>query len=337
MSDSDNQIITTEIENSNKKTLEKKKINSGMIILIILAVLSLVTGFAKLMTILSNNTLSGNVFGGKYLACINIEGTIEAKNQTYDQEWLLETIEKLSNDKKNAGLVITIDSPGGGVYESDQVYLALLDYKTTNKPVFAYFEALAASGGYYIGCAADYIFANRNTLTGSIGVIAGQSIDLTELMKNLGIKMTTITAGKNKNMGNINSVLTPEQKDILQSIADEAYLQFTEIVAESRELDIETVWEIADGRIYTALQALELNLIDEIATYNNAISDIKTYAMEDENIPIVYFSPEYKKSFYDYLLYAAKIFNPTAESLELNMIKERLLPSTLTYPAYYYE
>ena len=100
-------------------------------------------------------------------------------------------------------------------------------------------------GGYYIGCAADYIMANRNTLTGSIGVISGQFIDMTQLMDKIGIKSTTIHSGRNKIMGSPSQPMTEEQRKIMQSISDECYDQFTSIVAESRELSKEKVIELA--------------------------------------------------------------------------------------------
>ena len=109
------------------------------------------------------------------------------------------------------------------------------------KTLWAYLGSVAASGGYYIACSTENIIANRNTLTGSIGVIAGQSVDLSEFMTKHGIKMTTFTAGKNKNMLNIDQPVTPEQKEIMQSVADECYEQFTQIVADGRKLPIETV------------------------------------------------------------------------------------------------
>jgi len=203
---------------------------------------------------------------GKSIAKIYIDGTIEKKNGTYNQEWILKTLKTLTESKKFAALVVYINSPGGSVYESDEVYLALKKYREkTKNPVYAYFASLAASGGYYIGCGANKIFASRNTLTGSIGVISGRFVDLSVLLKKYGIKSETIHAGKNKTMGSITEPATKEQKAIMQSIADECYEQFTGIVAENRNLPIETVKKLADGRIYSAKQAKDLGLIDEIS------------------------------------------------------------------------
>ena len=234
----------------------------------------------RIISIARNKNADSPVTSKKtpYIAVIHIRGIISEENKTYNQKWLLKQIKKAKNDPNNRGIMLFINSPGGTVYESDEAYLALINYKqVTKRPIFAYFGALAASGGYYIGCAADVIFANRNCLTGSIGVIAGQVMDATELLDKVGVKMTTITAGKNKNMGNYNSKLTEEQRAIFQSIADEAYEQFTQIVAESREKPIEEIKKIADGRVYTANQAKALGLIDAVAEYEVAKDDFKDY------------------------------------------------------------
>ena len=140
-----------------------------------------------------------------------------------------------------------------------------MDYKkATERPIIAYIASTGCSGAYYISCAADEIYANRNALTGSIGVIMGSSIDLTGLMDKLGIKSTTIHAGKNKNMFSYDEPVTAEQAAIMQSIADESYEQFTQIVAESRGMDLAEVQKLADGRVYTARQAVSNGLIDSI-------------------------------------------------------------------------
>ncbi len=223
----------------------------------------------------------------KKIAKIIIDGVIEKENDNYKQEWVLDTIKTLEEKKGIVGIIVYINSPGGGVYESDEVYEALLRYKEkTKNPVYAYFASLAASGGYYIGCAADKIIASRNTLTGSIGVIAGRFVDLTELMSKYGIKSKTIHAGRNKIMGSFDEPATEEQKQIMQSIADECYAQFTQIVAERRKLDLDNVISLADGRIYTALQAKNLGLVDEIANFEKAVEIFKTDIFNDKDYDI---------------------------------------------------
>jgi protease-4 len=217
---------------------------------------------------------SKKILANDYIARVYISGIIQSSNAAYNQRWLLETIKKLRNDKKNAALIVSINSPGGTVYESDEVYLALRDYAQSGKPVWAYLEQMAASGGYYIACGADHIVANRNTLTGSIGVIAGQSIDLTGLMERYGIKVTTFASGKNKNMLGFDSPITEEQRAIMQSISDDCYEQFVQIVAEARNMSANRVRARADGRIYTARQALDAQLVDAIGTFDEAVGQL---------------------------------------------------------------
>ena len=255
---------------------------------------------------------------GKYLAVIYIEGTIQKAGSTYNQEWLLNTIAKLKEDKKNEGILLFIDSPGGTVFESDEAYLTLQDYKTSGKKVYAYMGSLAASGGYYIACAADHITANRNTLTGSIGVIAGQSIDLSEFLEDHGIKYTTITAGKNKNMGNYNEPLSKEQKEILQSIADDCYGQFTSIVSSSRNIPYKEILPLCDGRIYTASQALKNGLVDSIATsYDSYLDFLLEEGQVFENCKIVNFRYTKQRSLMESLMgFTSKLSGATSNTIE---------------------
>ena len=274
-----------------------------------------------------------------YIAVLHVEGVIEDSGETYNQNWILDTIDELGRDRKNSGILLYIDSPGGGVYQSDEVYLALEDYKhSTGNRVWAYMGPLAASGGYYIACAADVIYANRNTLTGSIGVISATSVDLTELMKKYGIKMTTVTAGKNKNMLNINSPMTEEHRAIMQGIADEAYDQFTDIVSQSRNMKIEKVRALADGRIYTAAQAEANGLIDYIDTYENTVDNMLD-AIDEEGLSVKHFRFERKKTVSDYLYRGASFFaKKTGIEAEVADSVKRVsgIPENLPLPAYYY-
>ena len=152
----------------------------------------------------------------------------------------------------------------------------------TERPVYASMQSMAASGGYYISAPCDKIIANRNCWTGSIGVTLGTMYDISELLDNLGIKTNTITSGANKAMGSNVEPMTSEQRAIFQSMVDEAYEQFVGIVAEGRDMKISKVKKLADGRIYTAKQALDNGLIDQIGTFEEAAADMKkTYALGD--------------------------------------------------------
>lgn len=346
-------------QNPNPSDKKKKKSAAGLIILIICIVL---TALFTLLTVLphpslsdsddmlSQDTTSSNqgifasmLFGsqkekkvvptGDYIARIFITGVIEEENKSYSQKWLLETIKELEKDERNKGIMLILDSPGGAVYESDEVYLALSHYQSTRKPVWSYMTHLAASGAYYISCGSEYVCANRNTLTGSIGVIAGQSVDATELMNNVGIKSKTFTAGRNKNMLNFNCPLTEEQEAIMQSIADECYDQFTTIVAINRGLDKDYVEKLADGRIYTAKQALDLKLIDKICSYDEAINAMKSkYQFIGVEVFDYKYSP--KATWMDILRGAISDIKPLTQSKEENLIE--LVSPSMKYPAYIY-
>lgn len=264
---------------SEKDSLKAK--NGKKIFIVLVVLIILIIALSGLFS--GNSPSEKNIIPMSYVAVLSVDGVISPEDTgSYNHQWLLETIEELKSDKSNKGIILKVNSPGGSVYESDELYLDLKSYGE-NKILVAYMENMAASGGYYISCAAERIYANRNTLTGSIGVISGQSIDLTGLFSNLGIKYTTITSGKNKNMGNVNEPLTKEQQDILQGISDEVYQQFTGIVSDERGLPLEDVIKIADGRIYTANQAQKLGLIDQIGT----LEDVKQYIRDN-------YDPAYK-------------------------------------------
>lgn len=284
---------------------------------------------------MENNKKTSSKKYGKALAKIYIDGTIEKKNATYNQEWLLKSIKEISDNKKYAAIVVYINSPGGSVYESDEIYMALKKFnKDSGRPVYAYFASLAASGGYYIGCSANKIFANRNTLTGSIGVISGRFIDLSALLKNYGIKSEIIHTGKNKTMGNVAEPATKEQKSIMQTISDECYEQFTNLVAENRKLSIESVKKLADGRIYTAHQAKENGLIDEIATFDECIDCIKQELFNDKDVKVPMREFKYKKK---NSRLESLIKGEASKSNILSALEESILGPNIQFPAFYWD
>ena len=328
-----------------------KKVKSGYIILAILVVIAIAATVHSLITTKESvtinfdsnveyNTNSSQKLSSKgNIAALYIEGTIQQANVDYDQQWLLSTISAIKNDKKNVGIAIFINSPGGAVYQTDDVYLALEDYKTTGRPIYVYQGPMAASGGYYISCAGNKIYANRNTLTGSIGVIAGQSMDLTGLLNKLGIKSETIYAGKNKNMGNYNDPFTPEQKAIMQSIADECYEQFVKIVAKSRNMTYEEAAKLSDGRIYTAQQALDNGLIDAIGSWDLMLDDMADTEFEGTNYKIVTYKKVKKQSFMDIMMSKVSDITKSAAASKTG-IPEKVLEdinSPSEYPMYLYK
>lgn len=274
----------------------------------------------------------------KKIAKIIIEGTIQKENATYNQKWLLETIKNLTERKDFAGIFLYINSPGGGVYESDEVYEAILKYKEkTQKKVYAYLADVAASGGYYIACSADKIIANRNCLTGSIGVIAAQFLDVSKLLKKYEIRASVVHSGKNKVMGNPLEPFTQEQVKIMQSVSDECYEQFTKLVAKSRNLELEEVKSLADGRVYTARQALENGLIDEVSSFDDAVKSFCRDVLNDEESEpnIKEFKPKEKRNFMKMLKGASSQMGKIEEFSQI--LQELGLKTKIPFPAYYCE
>ena len=222
---------------------------------------------------------------------INIEGEIGPTETNawkastgYNHDLYMKYIDKMIKSSSNKGIMLYVDSPGGTVYESDELYLKLEEYKEkTKRPIWAYFAQEACSGGYYISMAADTIYANRNCWTGSIGVIVSLT-NYKGLYDKLGIKEIDITSGPNKAMGSGGLDMTNEQKQIMQGLVDEAYDQFVSIVSEGRGINDADVRKIADGRIYTAKQAKENGLVDEVGSYEEEKQDFIQTNDFDKNI-----------------------------------------------------
>lgn len=233
---------------------------------------------------------------GEFIGVLNIVGEIGASSgslssaNSYNHDMYMDYIAQMEESEDNKGILLYVDSPGGAVYQSDEMYLKLMEYKEkTNRPVWAYFASQACSGGYYIAMAADKIYANRNCWTGSIGVIVSL-VNCKDLYDKLGIKEIDITSGKNKAMGSSGLDLTDEQYDILQSLVDEAYDQFVGIVSAGRSMDEATVRKLADGRIYSAKQAKDKLLIDQIGSLEEEKLAFTSEIGCDEDI--AFYAPE---------------------------------------------
>ena len=227
-----------------------------------------------------------------YIAVIEVEGTIYSEptvsmwgeTEGYDHPATMNYVNQLMLDEYNKGILLYMNTPGGEVTASDDLYLKLMEYKeVTGNKIYCYFADQSCSGGYYISMAADEIYANRNCWTGSIGVIISLS-NMQGLYEKLGIEEINITSGANKAMGSAGEELTVEQRDILQSMVDEAYDQFVSIIVDGRGLSEEKVRQLGDGRIYTAKQALEEDLIDGICTMDEYYVKVSAEVGEDVTI-----------------------------------------------------
>lgn len=222
-------------------------------------------------------TVSSELPNSKYIGVVDIEGEI-GSTENYSRGRVIsgsivDYINTYRDDPNNVGIMLYIDSPGGSVNETDEIYLALMDYKhTTGRPVYAWGNDYVASGAYYVACAADDISIMRNTWIGSIGVYI-QSVNYADLMNKLGVEGIYIRSSDNKAMGNPYEHLTDEQYAIYQGLVDAAYNQFLSIVQSARGYsDIEQLKKIADGRVYTADQAVQNGLADHIESYDEAMN-----------------------------------------------------------------
>ena len=257
--------------------MNNQKSKKNILIALAAGVMVLVLAFSMIVGRLGGVKVETSHKPDKSFAVINIIGTIQAGNEGtarigYDHNATLKYIDELMEDETNTGIFLDVDSGGGTVYESDEMYLKLMEYKEkTGRPIHAYFNGTACSGAYYISCAADYISQNRNGWTGSIGVIISTT-NFEGLYDKLGIDEVLITSGANKGMGSAGTAMTEDQIAIYQALVDESYDQFADIVAESRGYSYDRVRQIADGRIYSALQAKEIDLIDQVESYEEALA-----------------------------------------------------------------
>ncbi|HEY9871722.1 MAG TPA: signal peptide peptidase SppA, partial [Candidatus Obscuribacterales bacterium] len=186
-------------------------------------------------------------------------------------------LRKALKDRRVKGILLRIDSPGGTVATSQELYSYLQELKAKNIPLVASMADVAASGGYYVACGCDKIVCQPGTITGSIGVIMN-SFNIMALERKLGIEPQVIKSGKYKDIGSPNRQMTAEEKEILENLILDSYDQFIETVASGRKMDKQRVRKLADGRIYSGRQALKLGLVDELGGYEKAVRSLKELA-----------------------------------------------------------
>jgi protease-4 len=205
----------------------------------------------------------GAVFGAR-VAIAELEGTI------VDVDDVLRELKSYRDNPQVKAVVLRINSPGGVVGPTQELHAAVMRLRESGKPVVASLGAVAASGGYYVAVAADKIYANPGTLTGSIGVIF-QLPNLDGLMKKVGVDYVVVKAGRYKDIGNIARPMTAEEQRILQSLLDDVHAQFISAVATGRKLDRAQVLGFADGRIVSGAQAKDLKMIDALGGLEEAL------------------------------------------------------------------
>ena len=233
-----------------------------------------------------------SLFSGDGIGVLQIEGAID------DPRTTLAELRRFRQTPWIKAVVVRIDSPGGAVAPTQEIFEEIQRTRQ-KKPCVASMGSVAASGGYYIASACDKILANPGTMTGSIGVIM-QLSNFEDLMKKVGVKGINIKSGANKDIGSPFQPLSPEGRDILQSVVDNVHGQFVAAVAKGRGMDEARVRKLADGRIYSGAQAKELGLIDQFGTLEDAIQlAAKRVGLDDE--PAVYYSRPEREHFWDRL------------------------------------
>ena len=250
--------------------------------LILTAVVLIIGAMAVFSSYFSPSGLRS--FFATRVGVVNITGLIT------DSRKITSWINQLRDDDSIAGVIVRINSPGGVVGPSQEIYSAIKRLANKKKVVVS-MGAVAASGGYYIACAAHKIVANPGTLTASIGVKA-QLTNFAELMKKIGIKEQTITSGKLKNAGTPFRPLTDEEKKYFQTLVNDLHAQFVNDVAASRHMDIKQVKKLADGRAMTGRQAKDAGLVDELGGFDKALEILRSLARIKGKISLVEGPPE---------------------------------------------
>ena len=219
----------------------------------------------------------------KKIAVLEVDGVIQDtgdggalfQSSGYNHQDFMEKLNYIKEDDTVKGIIVKVNSPGGGVLESAEVHDKLVEIqKDTKKPVYISMGAMAASGGYYISTAAKKIFASPETLTGSLGVIM-EGYNYKGLADKYGVDFVTIKSGKYKDIMSPTRKMTAEEQQILQNMVNNSYQGFVKVISDGRHLSIDQVKKIADGRVYDGRQAKELKLIDGFGYIDDVIGQMK--------------------------------------------------------------
>ena len=271
-----------------KKAIKKHPVKTAFIVVLI-ALLAFTFYIFKFSSF-SDDSMPLSL--GSKIAILEIKGAILSSR---------EIIEHIHSIKKNGnvkGVVLRINSPGGGVSPSQEIYSEVKKLARIKK-VVASFSSIAASGGYYVACAAEKIVANPGSLTGSIGVVMDFS-NVQGLLEKLGLRSYVIKSGKFKDIGSPLREMTNDEKQVLQSVIDTVHNQFVDAVVEGRGKNREEIKKIADGRIFAGEQALSLGLVDKLGSLQDSI-DLVAKLAGIKGEPKVFYM-EKKKGVLEYIL-----------------------------------
>lgn len=239
----------------------------------------------------------------------------------------LKNLRKALKDDKVKAVLLRVNSPGGTVPTSQEIHEAVVALKKKGKPVVVSMGDVAASGGYYVSCAADKIYANPGTLTGSIGVIINL-MNFKGLADKVGVEPEVIKSGAFKDIASPYRKLTKEDEAILHNLIMDSYEQFTGAIAEGRKLPIEQVKTIADGRIYSGRQAKALGLIDDLGSYTDALAGLQKICKEKYHLKDDLAVDDQSSNSFLSTLMSSKLNLPAADS-ELSQVLPMQLNSRL--------
>ncbi len=229
-------------------------------------------------------------------------GVVPVEGVITDSLEITENIDEFANDSSIAAVVLRIDSPGGGVAASQEIYDAVVALKKKKKVVVS-MGSVAASGGLLIACAGDKIVANPGTITGSISAIM-QFANVEELLKKVGVKSSVVKSGQYKDIGSPMREMTPEERIIIQELVDDIYNQFIDVIVKDRKLTREQVIAIGDGRVFSGRKAKEYGLVDQLGDMASAARLASQLAGKDGTYDLVY--PKKKHpSFFDLMFESA--------------------------------
>jgi protease-4 len=203
-------------------------------------------------------------------------GLVRIVDEIMASEDYVRQLREMLDDKTIAGVIVRIDSPGGAVAPSQEIFAEMMRFRENAKPLVVSMGNIGASGAYYIAAPAMKIFANPGTITGSIGVIM-HFPQYYKLLDKVGVKMQTIKSGAFKDIGSPDREITPAERIYLQQFIDDTYEQFIEDVSKARGMNLDTVRRIAEGRIYTGRQAVKAGLIDSLGGFQVALEYLRDY------------------------------------------------------------
>jgi protease IV len=233
---------------------------SKKIFLIITIIIALFVGVGAI-----SGLMSGSL--GDRIGVIEIEGMIS------DSKDVAEELVRFKEDSSIRGVILRVNTPGGGVAATQEIYREVVKLKEKKK-VYVSMGSVCASGGYYVAAAGDKVFANPATITGSIGVIMEQMV-VEELLKKVGLQPNTIKSGAFKDVGSPFRKMNPDERAYFQEILDSMHEQFIKVVAEGRKMPMDAARKLSDGRIYTGLQAKNLGLVDNIGDFYDTVDEMK--------------------------------------------------------------